>query len=211
MLVRTIAVISLCLANCPFLKADVIASPSQLHQDTIIQTFESYSVGTSLPLSFGIATLSSNINMSVQAPAYSQWSGIFEGKWVGASGGAGQNFYIDFSTPVSQFGMGILDVNLDGNVLRALDVNNNVLESVTSSSTNPDFPTGSSGGGYSLFIGFVRNSNDIARIELLPTANDYMGIDTVSYYVTAIPEPNALALCLPALGLFLAKRRRPRH
>ncbi len=208
MYVRTSAVILFWLINGHFIWADVITHPSQLHPNSQIQTFESYSVGTATPLTFGIATLSTNFPASVKAQQYTQHPGIYEGKYVGSSFGIGENFFIDFSTPVSQFGMGILDVNYDGNVFRALDANNNVLESVVSSSTNPDFLTGPTGGSYSLFIGFKRPTNDISRIELLPISLDFMAIDTVTYYAKAIPEPSAALFCLTALGLYVATRRR---
>lgn len=80
-----------------------------------------------------------------------------------------RGFIINFNgLTVSEFGMGVFDLNYTGNTLTAYDINNNIIENITSN-VDPEFPVGIPGGTFSTFLGFSRITNDIAWAELKHT------------------------------------------
>lgn len=180
--------------------ATLTTSPGALNPAATIIDFEAFTVGTPGPITDGFATMTSSGSAIIKAQEFTQIPGIFEGQYFGFGA---FNYFIDFANPVSEFGFGIFDVNFVGNEVRVLDTGNAVLEMVTS---GIDFPVGPSGGGFSTFVGFTRAANDISRIELLfvknPLGDDFLGIDTVTYFqdTSAVPEPTTVAL----LGIGLA-------
>lgn len=201
--------------------ASPITSPAGLNPAKTVIDFEAYTLGTLGPISNSGATISSSISAAVASSlGYTQYPGIVTGNIFGFN--ANVSFFIDFAQPVSEFGMGVFDVNFPGtypgygtvtvfNTLRALDAGNNVLESINSGTA--DFPVGPPGGTFSTFVGFARASNDIKRIELIGAAGDLLGIDNVSFYRSlngSVPEPGTLALLAAALiGLASYRRTRP--
>jgi hypothetical protein len=189
----SVVVAGLALSITTEIQAASINSPGALNPGATVIDFESFGVGTPQPITSGGLTITSSGGAVVLAQAFTQFPGIFEGRYFGQGN---FNYFIDFAQPVAQFGMGIFDPNFNGNVLRALDASNQVLESVTSSSAA--FPTGPTGGSFSTFVGFVRPSNDIKRIELLGAPGDLLGIDTVTSFAIPqpIPEPSSLILLL---------------
>lgn len=189
-------------------EAGVITDPGALHPDATILDFESLAVGTSLPLYDGFVHITSSLNFFNQFARviasqsyYVQIPGVVEGHLVGHYP---VDYFIEFDQPVSQFGMGIFDPNFAGNVLRAVDSAGNTLEEVTSGTTA--FPVGPTGGSFATYVGFVRPTNDISRIELIhvfSTENsigDFLSIDNVTYYAattpTDVPEPASMTLSL---------------
>jgi hypothetical protein len=109
--------------------------------------------------------------------------------------------------------MGIFDPNFTGNILIAYDAFGNELERVTSS-TDPEYTTGSPGDIFSTFVGFSRTSADINRIELLSASADVLGIDNVSYTALEeapnIPEPSTGLVFISSLIGFQYFRRKNR-
>jgi hypothetical protein len=187
-------------------KAGVITDPGALNPDATLIDFESLDVGTSLPLYDGFVHITSSLNFRNQsarviasASYYVQIPGVVEGHLVGH---LPVDYFIEFDQPVSQFGMGIFDPNFAGNVLRAVDSAGNTLEEVTSGTTA--FPVGPTGGSFATYVGFVRPTNDISRIELIHvyssenSIGDFLSIDNVTYYTTPsdVPEPASMTLAL---------------
>lgn len=180
-----------------------INSPAALNAGSSKIDFESpaYPSGASSPITDGFATVTVSIG-TVQPLNYTQNPGIFDGQWLVGGG----DYVIEFSQPVAEFGMGIFDANLAGNVLRVLNGSNVELERLTSV-TDAHFPVGPTGGVFSSFAGFKRAANDIKRVELL-LVGDYIGIDNITYFVTdqapaSAPEPAAFGLALAALFTFV--------
>lgn len=209
-------------------EAAVVGDPGSLHPSSIVIDFEGIPVGTAEPIIVGGVTISTfnrevnNDPREVADPTASQLPhpGIFEGHYFGPGR---HDFLIEFATPVSQFGLGVHDPNFDGNTLLAFDSMGNLLESATSAAGDPIFPTGPIGGSHSTFVGFVRPTADIAKVQLsnvfsaLHGKTDLLGIDTVTYFdnggMGAVPEPGSVALlgigCLAA-GIAWTKTRRAR-
>jgi len=178
-----------------------ISNPGDLTAGATIITFDEFAVGTQEPLSLGIVTITSSAgNQQVRAQGFTQHPGIFEGQYFGFKA---TNFIIDFSQPIQEFGMGIFDPNFSSTKLQAFDSANNLLEQLT--------PTlGPPGGSQSDFAGFIRNSADISRI-VLSQSGDLLGIDNVSYNVSAsaVPVPAAVWLFGSGLiGLFGIARKK---
>lgn len=182
--------------------ATPINSPGALNPGAAVIDFESFTVGEREPISDGVATVTSATGLFViRAQIFTQNPGVYEGQHLGH---APTDFFIDFSQPVAEVGFGLFDVNFAGHVLRALDSGGNVLESITSAPGDPFFPTGPLGGTFSSFIGFVRPTADIARIELIISTTDALSIDNLSYFPIPVPEPSTVFL----LGVGLAAMAR---
>lgn len=102
------------------------------------------------------------------------------------------NFTITFAAPVAQVGFGLWDPNFPGNLILAYDSAGNLLET-----TAPDalFAPGQGGADY---LGFVRGSADIKRIEIVASVQnsilDALWIDNLSYSANPVPEPGSLLL-----------------
>ena len=186
-----------------------ISDPSQLDPASTVIDFESFTVGTSEPIVINGVTITDDnplVTSSIQPQEWTQYPGIFEGQYFGLGIGD-RGFVIEFASPVSQFGMGVFDPNLTGNILRALDSNGNVLEQVVSN-IDPEFPIGPTGGVFSTFVGFSRLQLDIQRIELIHVTGDWLAIDNVTYS-TVVPIPSAVWLFGSGLiGLIGIARRK---
>lgn len=201
----TIAMVSCFAATAAH--AAPIGDPSELSGPLTVITFDEIpagGIGSFGTLFYPGVTISSNGTAQIQTQAFPQHPGIFEGQYYGQGA---QSFFIDFASPVAQFGMGIFDPNFNGNILRALDAANNVLESITSPTLQ--FTLGPPGGSHSTFVGFSRTIADISRIELINAPGDLMGIDTVTFSASPAGVPVPAALGLLGLGLLgLGWRRR---
>lgn len=189
-----------------------ISSPSQLNSGSTIITFEELPSGTSEPVTINNVTFIDNnadVTSGIQSQNWTQYPGIFEGQYFGVGTGD-RGFIINFNgDTVSEFGMGVFDPNFTGNILTAYDINNNVLETLTSN-VDVEFPVGPVGGFFSTFVGFTRSSSDIAWLELTNVPGDWLAIDTVTFFgstAIGVPEPTTLALL--AIGLVgIGYRRR---
>jgi hypothetical protein len=185
------------LGLCVSGNAAPILDPAGLTAGATIVTFEEFAVGTSGPLSAGIATISSSRNWGVGAEQFTQYPGIFEGQWYGAGDFLpASSFTIEFSIGVQEFGMGILDPGIAGTQLEAFDGAGESLETLAPI-------LGPSGGVFSSFAGFSRVLADIRKVVLTPADGDFVGIDTVSFNVGVAVMPLPAALPLFAGGLAL--------
>jgi len=195
-------------AACNPLCAAPINSPGDLSANATAIDFEAFTAGTLEPISNGFATIRSSAgNQTVHAQGFTQFPSVFGGQYFGFDV---TSYSIEFSQPVSEFGMGVFDPNSGGNVLRALDSDDNVLEFVTSAPGDEFFPTGPVGGVFSTFVGFTRQTADIARVELINVGGgEILGIDTVTY--AAVPEPTSVSIFAVASVGFLWTRRRNRR
>lgn len=199
-----------------------VGAPGDLSPGNNVITFEEFALGTIGPITYqpvpnpypvNSVTISSNIPgaAKVSPSQFAQFAGIFEGQYFGRGL---LSYSIDFNgRVVSEFGMGVFDPNLTGNVVRAIGFNGNVLETLVSG-IDPEFSVGPAGGLHSTFVGFTRAVADIARIELIGVPGDVLAIDTVTFSNTQIsefdvPEPaTGLALLggLVAMGLWRRQR-----
>jgi len=195
--------------------AAVVGDPSGLSASSVVIDFESLPVGTSEPIIIGGVTISTfdregtNDPREIAAQRSTQYPGIFEGQFFGMGR---HDFRIEFATPVSQAGLGVFDPNYDGNALLAFDAMGDLIDIAVSAAGDPNFPTGPVGGSHSTFVGFVRPTADIARIELWNIFNpaegktDLLGIDSIRYFAgggtVVIPEPGSIVLlAIGCLGL----------
>lgn len=123
---------------------------------------------------------------------------------------------IDFSTPVSAFGVDLLFQHLDGASLTGVAVYG--LDHVTPMYSNIFLSIPSVDSGDSFFLGFFSNSptTNISRIvfnefdsdSVNPDSN--IGYDTIRFIAPPIPEPQTYAMLLAGLGLlgFVARRKK---
>jgi hypothetical protein len=120
------------------------------------------------------------------------------------------NYTIAFASPVAQVGFGLFDPNFFGNAINAYNSGGDLLET-----TSPDalFPPGGSGADY---LGFVRGSADIARIEIVAafggasgTVLDALWVDNLSFSSTPVPAPSTLLLISVGLLGLHCQRRSP--
>jgi hypothetical protein len=194
-------------------KAAPISSPSQLGAGSTVITFSEVAAGTSEPVTINGVTFTDNnpsTTSGVQPQGWTQYPGIFDGQFFGLGYGD-RGFIINFNgATVSGFGMGIFDPNYTGNVLTAYDIHNNILETLTSS-VDPEFPVGNPGGYFSTFVGFKRNTSDIAWLELTNVPGDWLGIDNVTFNgrTNSAPEPTTMLLFAAGLsGLAVVRRKK---
>lgn len=192
--------------------ATPISSPDQLSSGSTVITFEEVPAGTSEPVTINGVTFTDNnggVTSGIKSPQWTQYPGIFEGQFFGLGYGD-RGFIIDFNgETVSEFGMGVFDVNFVGNVLTAYDINNNVLETLTSG-IDPEFQVGPIGGVFSTFTGFSRATSDIAWLELTHVSGDWLAIDTVTFSgrTNPVPEPTTMLLFVSGLvGLSVIRRK----
>lgn len=207
-----------------------VGDPGSLHPGSVVIDFEGFPVGTSEPIVVGGVTISTfnregNSNprqVVAPLPHQTQHADIFEGNYFAPGR---HDFRIEFATPVSQVGLGVHDPNYVGNVVLAYDALGNVIDFAASQPGDPVFPTGPSGGSHSTFVGFVRPSADIVRLELHnafdPTEGrtDLLAIDNVMFFANGgtgvIPEPGSVALlgigCVVAGLGWVRKTRRARR
>jgi hypothetical protein len=139
----------------------------------------------------------------------------------GPSLGQRDSLRLVFGTPVSAFGLDVLFQSLDGasffgfTVFDALDnpLASNGFISIPALPNGSDPTSGSSAGG-SVFLGFVSDSGNIARIDFSefddnaanPDAN--VGYDSFRF-APQVPEPSSLVLLALGLTGLVARRRRP--
>ena len=114
-------------------KASPINSPCALDPGATVIGFDSFADDTPVPLVVGGVTINATVAATRVQPlatlSFTEIPGVIEGKLLGHER---TDFFIEFDTPVSQFGMGIGDPNLSGNVVAIYDASNNLLESVSS-------------------------------------------------------------------------------
>jgi hypothetical protein len=186
-----------------------VNSPSALHPASTLIDFNNMPVGTFEPIVVGGVTISTFDREGAQGPRaiaapfahQLPHAGIFGGNYFAPGR---HHFAIEFASPVAQVGLGIHDPNYDGNQLLAFDSNGTLLDLAVSAAGGTIFPTGPVGGSHSAFVGFVRPTADIAKIELhhvwnpIAGKSDLLGIDNVMFFAGsgtgAIPEPSSLAL-----------------
>ncbi len=183
-----------------YVQSTSISTPSALNAAAVKITFDTFATGTYTPLSTTGVTISSSSATSVQNQGYTQWTGIFEGKWLGFGI---VTYTMVFTSLVSECGVGIFDPNYSGIQAIAKDINGNILETMA-------VPVSSPGGGFSTFVGFKRGSADIKTLEIVPAAGDPIGIDNVMFYTMIVPEPSVWILLLIAgsmgYGIFRQKK-----
>jgi len=161
-----------------------ITSIGDMPPDHVLIDFESFAEGTPEPITDQDVTISTTWgNLTVNTVGFTQHPGIYQGKSFGWKSYA--TFNIVFDTPVQEFGMGIFDPNYDCgtggptqycNVIRIYDENNNLLETFTG------IINGGTGGSHSSFVGFVREQDDIARVEYQAGTGDWQAIDMIRFY-----------------------------
>jgi hypothetical protein len=223
---RIVAPACLLLLSAGAASAVPVNGPNSLHPASTVINFNNMPVGTVEPIVVGGVTITTweregtNAPRTVAAPLphQTQYPGIFDGNYFAPGR---QHVLVEFATPVAQAGLGIYDPNYDGNQLFAFDEDGNLLDFAVSAAGGTIFPTGPVGGSFSTFVGFVRPTADIARLELHHVFNpvagksDLLGIDNVMFFAGngsgVVPEPGSLALlgimsCV--LGGFTWWRRR---
>lgn len=102
--------------------AVAVNSPSDIDSPKTVIDFESYALGTTTPITEAGATISGGMVTNAYGPNNSFVSGNYLGYSV-------ISFYITFTQPVSQFGLGVFDPNYP-NQLIAYDAGHNQLESI---------------------------------------------------------------------------------
>jgi PEP-CTERM motif len=141
----------------------------------------------------------------------------------GPAAGESDGMRLVFDTPVSAFGLDILFQSLDGFSFfgfTVFDDADNVLASngfipIPALPNGPDGTSASSAGG-SIFLGFVSDSADIARIDFTESDNNAanpdanVGYDSFRFFTAQeVPEPSSLmVLALGLAGIFARARRR---
>jgi hypothetical protein len=167
-----------------------ITDPSQLSPHTTLIDFENVDTGGNLvtilpnPVTFGDVTFTSLTGMlSIFDISVAGWPADgteVASKTLFPGGEPDSAILITFASPVSEFLLGWGDPNFQGNVLRAYDAAWNLLEEAA-------VALGPPGGGHAAWIGFKRQTADIAQIVVqpdhpLPSGDDYV-IDNIRYLV----------------------------
>lgn len=215
MKLKFIASAALALAAMTAQAASIVA-PSATFSGTVITFDEFEGLETSGPLDLGHGVTLTSTPV-VEVGAYERALGT-NGTWttIGLSGERGGNFVatefvrgrgefgFDFATPMQQVGAYVNQFQTAGvpNSLQviAYDQQYNVLESFTVSIDTDEF-------GYDegMFVGFSRATADIYGFGI---ANGTVVLDNLT--VSAVPEPESVALALAGLcvAASLARRRR---
>jgi len=139
----------------------------------------------------------------------------------GPAAGESDGMRLVFDAPVRAFGLDILFQSLDGFSFfgfTVFDAADNVLASngfipIPALPNGPDGTSASSAGG-SIFLGFVSDSSNIARIDFNegddnaanPDAN--VGYDSFRFHTAQVPEPSSLVFLALALAGMVANARR---
>lgn len=181
-----------------------ITDPSQLSPNPTIIDFEDIDTGGNLltslpnPATFGEVTFTSLTGtLSIYDISLSTWSipgGEVASKTLFPGAEPDSAISITFAHPVAEFLLGWGDPNYPGNVLRAYDVNGNLLEEAA-------VALGPPGNTHAAWIGFKRSTADIATIivqpdQSLPNGDDY-AIDNI-HYNTAVPGTEGVEMLSPA-------------
>ena len=177
--------------------ATPITSPGSLDPASTIIDFQT-TPGDPEPFSDAFATITSSTENAVVRSGFDDNPGVKEGLWFGCPSIDACSYTIAFPTGVSEFGLGVVNAQLAGTILRILNGNGDVLEETAILTKPPDD---------SSYHGFIRSANEIMRAELIAPAFSFVGMDNVSYY--AVPSPATVGLLssgLLALGL-LGRRR----
>lgn len=169
-----------------------------------VVTFETFAVNTPGPITVGPMTVSAP-GQRVRPQGFTQYAGIFEGRYFGFSF---VTFTIDFSDDMMAVGFGLFDANLGGTQVEAFDRNGQSLEVV-------DPSMGLQNGIVSTYTGVMRTQGDIARIVVSPQSLDLLAVDNIGWKVagdgvSTIPLPGAAPALVGSLALLLLLRARRR-
>jgi len=182
------------------------------------QTFIDFNSLTAASISSGTVVISgvtfSGVSSVIDTdgfPLTASFPTFASDKALGIARGAGvvPIYTITFAADVAQVGFGLWDPNFAGNLVKAFDAAGNLLET-----TSPDavFSPGQGGADY---LGFVRTTADIRRLELTAgfggangTTLDALWVDNLSFSSNPVSAPGTLALALAALASAGALRRR---
>jgi hypothetical protein len=137
----------------------------------------------------------------------------------GPAAGESDSMRLLFDAPVSAFGLDVLFQSLDGASFFSYALYDSsdflLLSAAVSIPVNPNGPNleSLSPAGGTVFLGFVSDSADIARIDFLetdanaanPDAN--VGYDTFRYFVP-VPEPSSIGFLALAIAALAARPRR---
>lgn len=110
--------------------------------------------------------------------------------------------YIDFDTPLSQVSIQVVGLSFPGHITNAYDANHNLLISVVTNPTIPDFGTmvGSTAGIETIQV-VTPSSVPIASITLIPSNNDYVSYNNLQPMavpiVATIPPPSLPPAVVP--------------
>ena len=162
-------------------QAAIVTSTSSMAPASVVIDFEAFGLGQTTPLFQHGLTMTTDLpsgvfhSSSVAAP---EVSGLFEGQFLRpTSTNFASDYAFQFQSPVSEFGLAIVDAEFSGNVLRAYDASNVLLEEVALG--NPAFPPAPLSAN---FLGFRRATNEIMRVELITPANDFVGVDSIHFH-----------------------------
>ena len=187
-----------------------VTDPSALAPGAMLIDFEQFAAGQAFgpSLTIGSVTFTSvTAELSILDVAASGWAANgteVAGKTLFPGGEPDSAIAISFANPVAQFLLGWGDPTFAGNILRAYDAGGNLLEE-----TAVPFDSGNT----AAWVGFVRPTNDIAKIVVqpvqpLPSGDDYV-IDNILYRTNArVPEPATVSLFAIGATVCAALRRR---
>ncbi len=172
------------------------------------ETFESYTIGTTAPLSLsfgsaGTATLTGTGNLAGPPQTGSNQYGIANTKYWFTNTG---DFTINFSNPVAAFGFYAIDIESEMELILTKSGGGTV-------TLDPGATTNNSGSIF--YFGFYDTTDTYTSAQFSnPTGGgDYYAFDNMSIgsraQVTVVPEPGTIALVgLALLGLATSRRRK---